>query len=144
MKSEHLAINNKSIVSDTEVQTVENPVLEANTSINETIKGIFMQNITSINSMNFDDRNYNTRVNKTPSPDISETIDDVALQYLLEVQAREKRSPSLIDLNNYICSAAASVNQYLGQLIENKERNTKKQTELPKWLNHLQESINRT
>ena len=46
--------------------------------------------------------------------------------YLLEVQAREKRPPSLIDLNNYIYSAAVSVNQYLGQLIENKERNTKK------------------
>ena len=144
LKSEHLAINNKSIVSDTKVQTVENPVPEANTSINETIKDIFMQNIISINSMNFNDRNYNTRVNKTPSPDILKTIDDVALQYLLEVQAREKRPPSLIDLNNYIYSAAVSVNQYLGQLIENKERNTKKQTELPKWLNHLQESINRT
>ena len=144
LKSEHLTINNTSIVSDTEVQTAENPVLEANTSINETIKDIFMQNITSINSMNFNDRNYNTRVNKTPSPDILKTIDDVALQYLLEVQAREKRPPSLIDLNNYIYSAAVSVNQYLGQLIENKEGNTKKQTELPKWLNHLQESINRT
>ena len=35
------------------------------------------------------------------------------------------------------------VNQHLGQSIENKEGNTKKQTELPKWLNHLQESINR-
>ena len=127
LKSEHLAINNKSIVSDTEVQTVENPVPEANTSINETIKDIFMQNITSINSMNFNDRNYNTRVNKTPSPDILKTIDDVALQYLLEVQAREKRPPSLIDLNKYIYSAAVSVNQYLGQLIENKEINTKKQ-----------------
>ena len=38
LKSEHLTINNKSIVSDTEVQTVENRVPEANTSINETIK----------------------------------------------------------------------------------------------------------
>ena len=37
-----------------------------------------------------------------------------------------------------------SVNQYLGRLIKNKEGNTKKQPELPKWLNHLQESINRT
>ena len=60
LKSEHLAINNKSIVSDTEVQTVENPVPEANTSINETIKDIFMQNITSINSMNFNEQNYNS------------------------------------------------------------------------------------
>ena len=50
LKSEHLTINNTSIVSDTEVQTAENPVLEANTSKNETIKDIFMQNITSINS----------------------------------------------------------------------------------------------
>ena len=103
-----------------------------------------MQNITSINSMNFNERNYNTRVNKTPSPDILKTIGNVALQYLLEVQAREKRPPSLIDLNNYIYSAAVSVNQYLGQLIKNTEGNAKKQTELPKWLNHLQESINRT
>ena len=47
-------------------------------------------------------------------------------------------------MNNHIHSAAGSVNQYLGQLIENKEGNTKKQRELPKWLNHLQESINRT
>ena len=60
------------------------------------------------------------------------------------MQAREKRPPSLIDLNNYIYSAAVSVNQYLGQLIENKERNPKKQPILPKWLSHLQESINRT
>ena len=59
-------------------------------------------------------------------------------------RAGEKPPPSLIYLNNYIYSAAVSVNQYLGQLIENKEGNTKKQTELPKWLNHLQESINRT
>ena len=117
---------------------------ETNKSINETIKDIFMQNITSINPMNFNERNYNTQVNKTPSPDILKTIDDVALQYLLEVQGREKRPPSLIDLNNHIYSASVSVNQYLGQLIENKEGNTEKQTELPKWLNHLQESINRT
>ena len=144
LKFQHLTINNTSIVSDTEVQTAKTPVPEANTSINETIKDIFMQNITSINSMNFNDRNYNTRVNKTPSPDILKTIDDVALQYLLEVQAREKPPPSLIDLNNYTYSAAVSVNQYLGQLIENKEGNTKKQTELPKWLNHLQKYINRT
>ena len=47
-------------MSDTEVQTAENPVLEASTSINGTIKDIFMQNITSINSMNFNERNYNT------------------------------------------------------------------------------------
>ena len=60
------------------------------------------------------------------------------------MQAREKRPPLLIDLNNYIYSATVSVNQYLGQLIKNKEGNTKKQTELPKWLNLLQESINRT
>ena len=66
-----------------------------------------------------------------PSPDILKTIDDVATQYLLELQARDKRPSSLIDLNNYIYSAAVSVNQYLGQLIENKERNTKKQPKLP-------------
>ena len=69
LKSEHLT-NNTSIVSDTEIQTVENPVPENNKSINETIKDIFMQNITSINPMNFNERNYNTQVNKTPSPDI--------------------------------------------------------------------------
>ena len=34
LKSEHLTINNKSIVSDTEVQAVENSVPEGNTSIN--------------------------------------------------------------------------------------------------------------
>ena len=119
-------------MSDTEVQTAENPVLEASTSINGTIKDIFMQNITSINSMNFNERNYNTRVNKTPSPNILKTIDDIALQYLLEVQAREKWPPSLTDLNDNIYSAAVSVNQYLGQLIEKKEGYTKKQTELPK------------
>ena len=84
-----------------------------------------MQNITSINSMNFNGRNCNTRVNKTPSPDILKTIVDVALQNLLEVQAREKRLPSLIDLNNYVYSAAVSINQYLGQLIKDKERNSK-------------------
>ena len=143
MKSEHLT-NNTSIVSDTEIQTVENPVPETNKSINETIKDIFMQSITSINPMNFNERNYNTQVNKTPSPDILKTIDDVALQHLLEVQGREKRPPSLTDLNNHIYSASVSVNQYLGQLIENNEGNTEKQTELPKWLNHLQEPINRT
>ena len=60
LKFEHLTINNTSIVSDTEVQTAENPVLEANTSINETIKDIIIQNITSINSMNLNERNYNT------------------------------------------------------------------------------------
>ena len=60
LKSEHLTKNNTLIVSDTEVQTAENPVLEANTSINETIKDIFMQNITSINSMNFNEQNYNS------------------------------------------------------------------------------------
>ena len=52
------------------MQTVKNPVPETNISINETIKDIFMQNIISINSMNFNERNYNTQVNKTPSPDI--------------------------------------------------------------------------
>ena len=70
-------------------------MLEANSSINETIKDIFMQNITSINSMNFNEQNYNTRVNKTPFPDILKTKDGIALQYLLEVQAREKWLPSL-------------------------------------------------
>ena len=50
----------------------------------------------------------------------------------------------IIDLNNYICFAAVSVNHNLGQLIENKEGNTKRQQELPKWLIYLQESINRT
>ena len=53
LKSEHLTINNTLIVSDTEVQTAKNPMLEANTSINETIRDIFVQNLTSINSMNF-------------------------------------------------------------------------------------------
>ena len=52
--------------------------------------------------MNFNERNYNTRVNKTPSPDILKIIDDLALQYLLEVQPTEKRPPSLINLNNHI------------------------------------------
>ena len=103
-----------------------------------------MQNITSANSMNFNERNYNTRVNKTPSPDILKTIDDVALQYLLKVQAREKWPPSLIDLNNYIYSVAVSENHYLDQLIENKDGNNKKQTELSRWLAYLQDSINRT
>ena len=42
---------------------------------------------------------------------------------MYEVQAREKRPPRLIDLNNYIYSGAVSVNQYLGQLIEKKEGN---------------------
>ena len=143
MKSEHLTINNTSIASDTEIQTVENPVAEDNTSINETIKDIFMQNITT-DSMNFNERNYNTRVNKIPSPDILKTIDDVALQYLLKVQAREKWPPSLIDLNNYIYSAAVSENHYLVQLIEHKDGNNKKQTELSRWLAYLQDSINRT
>ena len=68
--------------------------------------------------MNFNEQNYNTRVNTTLSPDILKTIDGIALQYLLEVQAREKRPPSLIDLNSYIYSAAVSGNHYLGQLIE--------------------------
>ena len=75
------------------------------------LKDTFMQNLTSIYSINFNDRNFKTRVNKTPSPDILKTIDDIALQYLLELQAREKRPPSLIDLNNHIYSAAVSVNQ---------------------------------
>ena len=43
-----------------------------------------------------------------------------------------------------IYSAAKSVNQYLGELIKNNLGNTKRQPELPKWLNHLQESIKRT
>ena len=74
VKSEHFSINNKLIVSDTEIQTVENPVPEANTSVNETVEDMFMQDITSINSINFNERNYNTRVNKTPSFDISKTV----------------------------------------------------------------------
>ena len=41
-----------------------------------------MQNITSINSLNFNKQNYNTQVNKTPSPNILKRIDDIALQYL--------------------------------------------------------------
>ena len=137
--SEHLTTN-----SDTETINVENLVPETITSINDAIKDIFIQNVTSRNSMNFNKGNYSTRINKTPSPEILKAIDEVALQYLLEVQAREQRPPSLIDLNNNIYSAAVSVNQYLGQLIEKKEGNTKKQPELPKWLTHLQESINRT
>ena len=60
LKSEHLTKNNTLAVSNTEVRTAENPVLEANTSINETIKDIFMQNITSINLMNFNEQNYNS------------------------------------------------------------------------------------
>ena len=123
---------------------MENLVPETITSINDAIKDIFIQNVTSRNSMNFNKGNYSTRINKTPSPEILKAIDEVALQYLLEVQAREQRPPSLIDLNNNIYSAAVSVNQYLGQLIEKNEGNTKKQPELPKWLAHLQESINRT
>ena len=63
VKSEHLATNNTLIVSDTGIQTVENPVSETITSINETMKDIFMQNITSINSMNFSKQNYNVRIN---------------------------------------------------------------------------------
>ena len=57
---------------------------------------------------------------------------------------REQRSPSLTDLNDYIYSAVVSVNQYLGQLIQNKEGDIKKTIKLPTWLSHLQESINRT
>ena len=78
VKSEHLTINNTLIVTDTEIQSVENPVLEANTLIKETIKEIFMHNITSINSMNFNERKYDTRVNKAPSVDILKTIDDIS------------------------------------------------------------------
>ena len=57
---------------------------------------------------------------------------------------REQRSPSLTDLNDYIYFAVVSVNQYLGQLIQNKEGDIKKTIKLPTWLSHLQESINRT
>ena len=57
---------------------------------------------------------------------------------------REQRSPSLTDLNDYIYSAVVSVNQYLGQLIQNKEGDIKKTIKLSTWLSHLQESINRT
>ena len=32
------------------------------------MKDNFMQNIISINSMNFNEQNYNNTVNKTPSP----------------------------------------------------------------------------
>ena len=109
---------------------------ETITSINEAIKYIHAK----CNNKNFN----NTRINTTSSANILKTIVDVALQYLLEVQVREQRPPSLTDLKNYIYSAAVSVNQYLGQLIESKKRNTKKQPKLPKWLTHLQESMNRT
>ena len=104
------SINNTLIISDNEIQTVENPVPETITLINETIKAIFMQKVTSKNSMNFNYINYNTWINVAPFPDILKTA-DVALQYLLEVQARERRPTSLTDLNNYIYSAAVSVNQ---------------------------------
>ena len=73
---------------------------ETITSINETINDMFMRILTSINLINSYEGNYNTRINKIPSPDILKTMDDIARQYLLEVQAREQRPPSLIDLNN--------------------------------------------
>ena len=44
---------------------------------------------------------------------------------------REQRSPSLTDLNDYIYFAVVSVNQYLGQLIQNKEGDIKKTIKLP-------------
>ena len=66
--SEHLTTNNTSIVSDAETITVENPVPETITSINDAIKDIFIQNVTSRNSMNFNKRNYSTRINKHHLP----------------------------------------------------------------------------
>ena len=75
--SERLTTNNTSIISDTETRTVENPVPETITSINDAIKDIFIQNVTSRNSKNFNKRNYSTRINKTPSPKILKAIDEV-------------------------------------------------------------------
>ena len=122
-KSENLSINNTLIISDTEIQSLKNPVPEANTSINETINDIFMQNITSINSINSNEWNYNTWVNKTPSPDILKTIDDLPLQYLLEVQAREKWPPSLIDLNKPFPISFARIVRKLEKKSKNKKKN---------------------
>ena len=90
--------------------------------INESIKVIFIQNISAINLLNFNERNYNSRINKTPSPDILKTIDNIASQYIRETQLRKQQSPSLIDVNEYIYSAAISVNPYLRLLSENTPR----------------------
>ena len=52
--------------------------------INESIKVIFIQNISAINLLNFNERNYNSRINKTTSPDILKTMDNIASQYIYE------------------------------------------------------------
>ena len=51
---------------------------------------------------------------------------------------------SLIDLNNYIYSSAITVNQHLGQLNKFQQSYSNKKTDLPKWLNNLQHSIDKT
>ena len=103
--------------------------------INESIKVIFIQNMSAINLLNFNERNYNSRINKTPSLDILKTIDNVASQYIRETQVNKQQPPSLIDVNEYIYSAAISVNPYLRLLSENTPRF--------KW-NYPQESIYKT
>ena len=90
--------------------------------INESIKVIFIQNISAINLLNFNERNYNSRINKTPSPNILKTIDNIASQYIREIQVRKQQPPSLIHVNEYIYSAAISVNPYLRLLSENTPR----------------------
>lgn len=55
-------INNTLITGDVAIETVENPVIETFLPIkpiNEWIKEIFIQNLTAINSLNFNERNYN-------------------------------------------------------------------------------------
>ena len=131
-------VNEENEISNTINFIIDESNIEIENIIKEPIKLLFLRNQIKIN-----ERIYSTRVTKRPSPDILKTINEVILEHINQKERNELYSPHLIDINNFVYAAAISVNQYLGQLTEKKQKFDEKKSEYPKWITNIQTSIDK-
>ena len=133
----NIDIDNPPVVEnnrDCNIETTSNitSISDNDDPLYESIKDLFATNIKEVKNRPFNERVYNTRINKNPSIKLLKIIDDVASNYLIENHKEGVKPASLIDLNNYIYSSAITVNQHLGQLNKFQQSYSNKKTDLPK------------
>ena len=86
---------------------------------------------------NLKDREINTKLNKKLDKNNIIAVNDIAKEILRSIE-----SPNYHDINCLIYATAVTCKAYI-QDIQQKPANQKESNTLPKWLHHLEQSINR-
>ena len=106
-------------------------------NIKESIREQFKINFETTLTGNLKDRQINTKLNKKLDKNIIIAVNDIAKEILESIE-----SPNYHDINCLIYATAVTCKAYI-QDIQQKPANQKESNTLPKWLHHLEQSINR-